>query len=201
MFSNVLEKAYQLKSDLFQEESVVDIILKEVKDREAQGYRYEKAEASFELLVKNILGLRRQPFEIVEFQIHCKNRKLAEKEETISISQAIVRIRVNQESNTVLSVAEGNGAISALDLAIRKVLQEFYPNIENISLTDYQVEILDSHEGTSAKTLVLISFRSKSTCWTTIGISGSIIDASYQALIEGLEYGLLLQLDSNDSLK
>ena len=108
-------------------------------------------------------------------------------------SNALATIKVTVNGKDILEAAEGNGPVSALDAALRKALQNFYPEIAQFQLTDYKVRILDGGAGTSAKTRVLIESSNGQKRWTTVGVSPNILEASYQAVVEGIEYGLLLQ--------
>ncbi|MEG3967912.1 citramalate synthase [Microcoleus sp. T2B6] len=183
--SNVLAKARTFGMDLDRKNPACRQILEKLKDLESQGYQFEGAEASFELLMREALGKRKRLFEIKGFQVHCDKGK----EETVN-SLATVKVTVNGQD--ILECAEGNGPVSALDAALRKALRNFYPAITDFNLTDYKVRILDSGAGTSAKTRVLVEFSNGQDRWTTVGVSGNILDASYQAVVEGLEYGLVL---------
>ncbi|WP_445301279.1 citramalate synthase [Microcoleus sp. Pol11C2] len=183
--SNVLAKARTFGMDLDRKNPACRQILEKLKDLESQGYQFEGAEASFELLMREALGKRKHLFEIKGFQVHCDKGK----EETVN-SLATVKVTVNGQD--ILECAEGNGPVSALDAALRKALRNFYPAITDFNLTDYKVRILDGCAGTSAKTRVLVEFSNGQDRWTTVGVSGNILDASYQAVVEGLEYGLVL---------
>ncbi|WP_445243600.1 MULTISPECIES: citramalate synthase [unclassified Microcoleus] len=183
--SNVLAKARTFGMDLDRKNPACRQILEKLKDLESQGYQFEGAEASFELLMREALGKRKHLFEIKGFQVHCDKGR----EETVN-SLATVKVTVNGQD--ILECAEGNGPVSALDAALRKALRNFYPAITDFNLTDYKVRILDGCAGTSAKTRVLAEFSNGQDRWTTVGVSGNILDASYQAVVEGLEYGLVL---------
>ncbi|WP_445299413.1 citramalate synthase [Microcoleus sp. B4-C2] len=183
--SNVLAKARTFGMDLDRKNPACRQILEKLKDLESQGYQFEGAEASFELLMREALGKRKRLFEIKGFQVHCDKGR----EETVN-SLATVKVTVNGQD--ILECAEGNGPVSALDAALRKALRNFYPAITDFNLTDYKVRILDGCAGTSAKTRVLAEFSNGQDRWTTVGVSGNILDASYQAVVEGLEYGLVL---------
>ncbi|WP_445251898.1 citramalate synthase [Microcoleus sp. AT9b-C3] len=183
--SNVLAKARTFGMDLDRKNPACRQILEKLKNLESQGYQFEGAEASFELLMREALGKRKHLFEIKGFQVHCDKGK----EETVN-SLATVKVTVNGQD--ILECAEGNGPVSALDAALRKALRNFYPAITDFNLTDYKVRILDGCAGTSAKTRVLVEFSNGQDRWTTVGVSGNILDASYQAVVEGLEYGLVL---------
>jgi 2-isopropylmalate synthase len=184
--SNVISKAESFGINLHKEDAACRQILQKMKDLEQVGYQFEAAEASFELLMRDALGQRPNFFELSGFQVHCDAGKKGEVH-----AMATVKVSVNGEQK--LTAAEGNGPVSALDRALRKALVEFYPAIARFHLTDYKVRILNSDSGTDAKTRVLIESSNGNQRWTTVGVSDNIIAASYQALIEGLEYGLILE--------
>ena len=156
---------------------------------ENQGYQFEAAEASFELLMRSTLGQRLKAFQLNGFQVQCDI--LHRVDNTSSDALATIKVEVNGKD--LLEVAEGNGPVSALDQALRKALVKFYPEIANFYLTDYKVRILDGAAGTKAKTRVLVESSNGQERWSTIGVSSNILAASYQAVVEGIEYGLLLQ--------
>lgn len=187
--SNVLAKAQSFGFDLNKQDPASRQILQRLKDLESQGYQFEAAEASFDLLIREALGYRQQPFELKGFQVHCD--MLQGKDGNYTNALATIKVAVNGKD--MLEVAEGNGPVSALDAALRKALQNFYPEIAQFQLTDYKVRILDSGTGTSAKTRVLVESSNGQKRWTTVGVSTNILEASYQAVVEGIEYGLLLQ--------
>ncbi|MFQ4145688.1 citramalate synthase [Chlorogloeopsis sp. ULAP02] len=184
--SNVLAKARCFGIQLDKQNPTTQRILERLKELESEGYQFEAAEASFELLMRQALGNRQQFFEIKGFQVHCD---LVQEEETTS-SLATVKVAVNGKD--ILEAAEGNGPVAALDAALRKALVNFYPQIAAFELTDYKVRILNGHTGTSAKTRVMVESGNSHQRWTTVGVSPNILVASYQAVVEGLEYGLLL---------
>jgi 2-isopropylmalate synthase len=199
--SNVLAKAETFGIALKKDDPTCREILEKLKQLESQGYQFEAAEASFELLMQSALGKKQQLFEIKAFQVHCDIIL----EGKIPSTNALATVKVGVEQEEMLEVAEGNGPVSALDKALRKALVKFYPQIAQFHLTDYKVRILDGTEGTSAKTRVLIESSNGEQRWTTVGVSTNIIDASYQAVVEGIEYGLLLNhiesLDATNPLK
>lgn len=182
--SNVLVKARSFGIELDRHHPACRQILQRLKELENQGYQFEGAEASFELLMREALGQRHPLFEIKGFQVHCDKGR----EERVN-SLATVKLAVNGQD--ILEAAEGNGPVSALDAALRKALMKFYPAIDQFYLADYKVRILDGGAGTSAKTRVLVESSNGLIRWTTVGVSTNILDASYLALVEGLEYGLL----------
>ncbi|MBD1853588.1 citramalate synthase [Leptolyngbya sp. GB1-A1] len=187
--SNLLAKARSFGIELNRHDPQSRQILQHLKTLENEGYQFEAAEASFELLMREALGQRQQFFTIKDFNVHCN--LLRDPEQWRSQSIATIKVAVNEED--ILEAAEGNGPVSALDAALRKALTNFYPEIASFYLTDYKVRILDSPAGTSAKTRVLLESSNGLQRWSTVGVSGNIIEASYQAVVTGLEYGLMLQ--------
>ncbi len=187
--SNVLAKARSFGHELNKQDPTCRQILERLKDLESEGYQFEAAEASFDLLMREALGYRQQPFELKGFQVHCDMLQGA----GTAYSNALATIKVAVNGEDILEVAEGNGPVSALDTALRKALVKFYPEIGAFQLTDYKVRILDSGAGTSAKTRVLVESSNGEHRWTTVGVSPNILDASYRAVVEGIEYGLLLK--------
>ena len=185
--SNVLSKARSFGIDLDKQDPACRQILERLKHLENKGYQFEAAEASFELLMRSALGQRQQWFELKGFQVHCDLLQGG-----IPYSNALATIKVTVNGKDLLEVAEGNGPVSALDTALRKALVKFYPEIAAFHLTDYKVRILDSGTGTSAKTRVLVESSNAQERWMTVGVSSNILEASYQAVVEGIEYGLLL---------
>jgi 2-isopropylmalate synthase len=187
--SNVLSKASHFGIELNKNDPTCRQILERLKTLESEGYQFEAAEASFELLMREALGQRQQMFELKGFRVHCDMLQDAQ----MACSNAVATIKVRVDGVDLLEVAEGNGPVSALDMALRKALVKFYPEIAHFHLIDYKVRILDSGAGTSAKTRVLIESSNGQNHWTTVGVSPNILDASYQAVVEGIEYGLLLK--------
>lgn len=187
--SNVLAKARTFGIDLDKQNPACRQILNRLKELENQGYQFEGAEASFELLMREALGQRQKFFELKGFQVHC-DIVPCDTDECVPYALATIKVAVNGKD--ILEAAEGNGPVAALDAALRKALVNSYPIIAEFELKDYKVRILDGHTGTSAKTRVLIESSNGHQRWTTVGVSTNILEASYQAVVEGLEYGLLL---------
>jgi 2-isopropylmalate synthase len=158
-----------------------------VKEKEAQGYAYEAADASFELLARSVLGETPSFFEVERFSVNVERRFNA-MGDLVTASEAIVKIKVHDE--TLISAAEGNGPVNALDLALRKDLGAYQRYIEDLELRDYRVRVFQG--GTDAVTRVLIEFGdSTGARWSTVGVSANIIDASFQALVEAINYKLI----------
>jgi 2-isopropylmalate synthase len=162
-------------------------LLDEVKTREAKGYSYENAQASFALLARRILGTVPAYFDVTQFDVNVEQRINA-KGERVTVTMAVVKVTV--DGNRVISAAEGNGPVNAIDLALRKDLGKYQKYIDDLDLTDYRVRILDG--GTEAVTRVLIESQDETgERWTTVGVSPNIIDASFQALMDSIVYKLV----------
>ncbi|MGD1903302.1 MAG: citramalate synthase [Geitlerinemataceae cyanobacterium] len=195
--SNILAKAQTFGLELDKTDPACREILQRIKNLENQGYQFEGAEASFDLLMRQALGQRPHYFDVRGFQVHCTQHGEATSD---SLATVKITVRDRDRDRDILEAAEGNGPVSALDAALRRALTTLYPEIEKFHLTDYKVRILDGNAGTSAKTRVLVESTDGFQRWTTVGVSDNIIDASYQAVAEALEYGLLL-CDSNSAAR
>jgi 2-isopropylmalate synthase len=182
--SNVLAKARELGFKLEKGSREVNAVLKEVKRLEHLGYEFEAAEASFELLIRRVLGPVEPFWELLEY--HCTYiRSVRNAYETC---EATVKLRAGQEN--VYTVAEGDGPVNALDAALRKALVPVYPVIESVTLDDYKVRIIGTNQGTGARTRVLIDSTDHLDNWCTVGVSDNIIEASWLALVDSYEYKL-----------
>ncbi len=165
----------------------LDTLLAEVKEREARGYSYDGADASFALLARRSLGMVEKFFDVESYRTTIERRHNA-RGELVTISEAVVKIRV--EGKLLMSVAEGNGPVNALDSALRKDLGKYSARISDLELVDFKVRILDG--GTGAITRVLIESRDgMGERWYTIGVSANIVDASFEALYESINYKLV----------
>jgi 2-isopropylmalate synthase len=194
--SNVLHYAAKFGINLSKQDVTCRQILDKLKKLENEGYQFEAAEASFELLMRSILEPGKQLFILKGFQVHCNIQQKIDN----PASKALATIKVEVDGKNLLEVAEGNGPVAALDSALRKALVKFYPQIADFYLADYKVRILDGGAGTAAKTRVLVESSNGVERWTTIGVSVNILDASYQAVVEGMEYGLLLQANQKNQV-
>jgi len=183
--SNVLMKAEELGHKLEKGSDTAINILSQLKDLEKDGYEFEAAEGSFELLVRRAIDNYKPLFKLNEY--HCTTRR--HPETLFETCEATVKLEVNGQST--YTVAEGDGPVNALDGALRKALEPFYPSIKDIELKDYKVRIIDSHTGTAAKTRVLIVSSEGQSSWGTVGVSENIIVASWRALVDSIEYYLL----------
>ena len=181
--SAIVSKAQELALDLSKETKEAKRLLKLLQQLEHQGYQFEAAEASFELLLQRHLKHLKPFFELKHFRIVMETRGHH------LISKATIRLRVN--GVTEQKSADGDGPVNALDNAVRKALTEFYPTLAGMHLTDFKVRVLDEKQGTAAKVRVLIQSQDAHDSWGTIGVSENIIEASWQALVDSLEYKLL----------
>ncbi|HEX5126797.1 MAG TPA: citramalate synthase [Rhodocyclaceae bacterium] len=161
-------------------------IVDKLKELEHEGYQFETAESSFELVVRKLLGKHQPFFELKEFKVIVNEPSV----NGIN-SNAMIKIAVGGEEE--ITAAEGDGPINALDNAARKALERFYPAIREMKLTDYKVRVLDSDKASAAKVRVLIETSDGEAQWTTIGVSTDIIDASWRALVDAFEYKLVLE--------
>ncbi len=188
--SNVIAELERLGIQIPKNDERVARLLEEVKEREAMGYAYEGAEASFELLARRLLGEVPRYFSVDSFRVMVEKRHNAVGR-LVTVSEATVKVFITGEDEPIWSVAEGNGPVNALDRALRKDLGRYQKYIENVELVDYKVRILTG--GTEAVTRVLIESHDKVTGarWFTVGVSPNIVDASFEALVDSINYKLL----------
>jgi 2-isopropylmalate synthase len=182
--SAVLSKIKNYFPEIDRNSPEIDKILASLKEYAQLGYQYEAAEASFILKVKQILGQHTPCFELISFKIINEQPAIEGK-----VASAILKIRVGNE--TRMAASDGDGPVHAIDLALRSVLSEFYPIIKKVSLNDYKVRVLDSDKATAANVRVLITSTDGKDVWTTVGVSGDIIQASWIALTDSIEYTLM----------
>lgn len=180
--SNILMRAQALGFPLEKGSPQVSAILRQIKDAEAEGYEYEAAEGSFELLVRRALDEYQPLFDLKEY--HCHYRRSGR--DGSDPCEATVKLLVDGVPE--YTVAEGDGPVNALDAALRKAMRPFYPWIDQVRLADYKVRIVDGARGTAARTRVLIVSTNGSESWGTVGVSDNIIDASWRALTDSFEY-------------
>lgn len=185
--ANLLAELARFGLEVEKDDPRLDALLREVKEREGRGYSYEGAAASFELLARRKLGSVPQYFDVRQFDVNVEHRINALKER-VTVSLAVVKVRVGDEE--LISAAEGNGPVNALDTALRKDLGVYKDAIADLELVDYKVRILNG--GTGAVTRVLIeSTDASGDSWFTVGVSENIVDASFEALTDSIVYKLL----------
>jgi 2-isopropylmalate synthase len=185
--SNILAELDRIGIPVPKDDPRVTRLLDEVKEREAKGYAYEAADASFELLARRMLGNVPQFFDVDSFRVMVERRHNADGD-LVTVSEATVKVRIDGE--TMLSVGEGNGPVNALDTALRKDLGRYQGYISDLELVDYKVRILTG--GTDAVTRVLIESRDgEGNRWFTVGVSPNIVDASFEALLDSINYKLI----------
>lgn len=181
--SNIVSKAQELGLDIASHSDKSREIIDRVKELEHQGYQFEGADASLELLLREAFDDAVEVFAIESFKI------MVEKTNAGMTSEAIVRLHVGD--NHVYTVAEGNGPVNALDNALRKALVQYFPGIADIHLSDYKVRVLDEKDATAAKVRVLIESTDFKDTWSTVGVSSNVIEASWEALVDSIRYALL----------
>lgn len=184
--SNVLMKILGMGVQLDKSSPEVKQVLHELERLEKDGYEFEGADASFQMLVQKVLKSHKSFFEPLAYRVINEHRL----DQPGILAEASVKIRVNGE--TEYTVAEGDGPVAALDLALRKALARFFPSIAEVKLTDFRVRILDPEQSTQAKTRVLIESTDGRRTWNTVGVSENLIAASWEALVESVEYKLFL---------
>jgi 2-isopropylmalate synthase len=187
--SNILARFRDIGIEIDPKNPKVNRLIELVKDREFDGYAYDGAEASFELLARRALQDVPEFFQLVSFRV-IDERRVNAKGQLVTLSEATVKARVGTAQ--VMTVAEGNGPVNALDTALRKALVPVYPALDEVRLVDYKVRILTPQDGTKAVTRVMIeSADASGERWSTVGVSANIIDASYNALHDSITYKLL----------
>lgn len=183
--SNVLHKAKKYGLKLDPNDPLMTSIISELKDLENKGYQYEAAEASFELLMRRALGLQRNFFKLEGFRVMNHKYRM----DKPPITEATIRLYVG--GYEVHTASMGDGPVNALDKALRKALTRFYPSLEDMELIDYKVRVLSGEYGTGAKVRVLVESKDKECRWGTVGVSVNIIEASWQALVDSINYKLI----------
>jgi 2-isopropylmalate synthase len=159
-------------------------VIEKLKEMEHNGYQYEGAESSFELIVRKVLGKYHPSFELKDFKVIVNEPAKANEYN----SSAMIKVKVGDQEE--ITAAEGDGPVNALDNAARKALSRFYPSLQEMKLTDFKVRVLDSNAATAARVRVLIESTDGNEVWTTIGVSTDIIEASWKALVDSIEYKL-----------
>jgi 2-isopropylmalate synthase len=179
--SNILAELEKAK--IAEDKKLAKKILDKIQQLENEGYQFEAANASFDLLIRKIMGTYRPFFELIKY-----NTTVEKISDNGIITEATVKLKVGDKVELV--VAEGDGPVNALDAALRKSLENAYPSIKEMQLFDYKVRVVNAKEGTAAKVRVIIETRDKTDIWGTVGVSENIIEASWQALVDSVEYKL-----------
>lgn len=185
----ILIKAKEFNLGLNKNAAQTKKVLKLLQDLEHQGYQFEAAEASFELLMKRALKKYKKFFTLEDFRIIVEKGNDPQTGQPRIFSEATIKIKVNNIEEHTVSV--GDGPVNALDNALRKALHDFYPTLSEMHLSDFKVRVLDEKAGTAAKVKVIIQSQDARDSWSTVGVSENIIEASWQALVDSVEYKLL----------
>lgn len=187
--STILSMIQRIDPQVEKSSPECDLVMQKLKDLEYQGYQFEGAEGGFELLIRKTLGKYKPFFELVNF-------KTIGERPYIDGQSASAVIKVIVDDKTEITAAEGNGPVNALDKALRKALEVFYPELSKVHLTDYKVRVLDGKTATASKVRVLIESTDGIESWTTVGVSEDIIEASWIALVDSIEYKLIKNIEN-----
>jgi len=182
--ATIAQRAKDLGYSLPEKTELAERVVNRVKEREFAGYHYEAADASFELLLRAELGLKVELFHLETFRIIVEKREDGE-----TVSEATIKVHVGDER--FVETAEGNGPVNALDKALRRAIERRFPEVHDIRLINYSVRILDEDKGTAAKTRVLIDSSDGRDNWGSVGVGVNVVEASWQALVDSISYGLL----------
>jgi len=189
--ATIASKAMLRAMDLSKKSQETRQILQRVAQLEKEGYSFEGAEASFELLLMETTGTLRLPFQVDSFRVIVEKRGNDE-----PTTEATIKLRVDGVER--LTVAEGDGPVHALDTALRKALHRFYPELDRIHLTDFKVRVINVREGTAARVRTIVESASGDETWSTVGVSTNMIEASWDALVDSIVYGLLRSQAAKD---
>lgn len=184
--SNISSKAQELGVEIDLNKESTRNVIQKIKDLEHQGYQFEGADASLELLLHQANGDLQELFVFESFKMLVE--KTADKP---VVSEAFVKLNIS--GNSVYTAAEGNGPVNALDNALRKALVTYFPKLKDMQLSDYKVRVLDDKDATASKVRVLIESRDLANTWSTVGVSSNVIEASWEALVDSIRYALLGQ--------
>ena len=171
------------KAKIAEDKKLAQKILVRVQELENEGYQFESADASFDLLVKKVMGTYKPFFDLLKYHVNVEKRGAGD-----MVTEATVKLKVGDKTEHI--VGEGDGPVNALDSALRKSLENFYPSLKDVRLIDYKVRVVNAKAGTAARVRVIIESRDKNSVWGTVGCSENIIEASWQALVDSVEYKL-----------
>ncbi|WP_058486616.1 citramalate synthase [Defluviitalea phaphyphila] len=187
--TTILSKLQKINPNITKDSKEAKEIIDKLKELEYKGYQFEGAESSFELIVRKQLGKYKPFFELEHFKI------IGEQPSENGKFSSTAMIKINVDGEVEITAAEGDGPVNALDKALRKALEVFYPGLKQIHLTDYKVRVLDTKTATAAKVRVLIETTDGEDIWTTVGVSSDIIEASWIALVDSIEYKLIKDIE------
>ena len=190
--ATIIEKINRFAPQIKKSDVVVDKILARMKELEKQGYQFEGADGSFELLVRKVLGQYKPFFKLHYYTTNGSNPR---PEEGVC---CCAQSKIEVDGQIEITAGEGDGPVNALDIALRKALEKFYPQVSKIRLVDYKVRVLDTKAATAAKVRVIIESTDGNISWTTVGVSEDIIEASWIALSDSFEYRLITPLSSDN---
>ncbi len=188
--ASILYKAKEYNIDVEKDRKLVRDVVRKIKELEMHGYQFEGAEASLELMIKKALGIHKKSFDLVGFKVI-----VDKKEKDHPVSEATIMVKVGDRVEH--TAALGKGPVNALDMALRKALYKFYPELREMDLVDYKVRVFTTQEGTEAVTRVLIQSSDGEQTWGTVGVSENIIEASWRALVDSIDYKLLIEEEKN----
>jgi 2-isopropylmalate synthase len=187
--SLVIEKMKKFDSSIQKDSPITAKIVERVKELEHEGYQFEGAEGSFELLMRKNMGKYKPFFDLDYYKV------IVEEAVEGFPSNAFAQVKIGVEDEKSITAGEGLGPVHALDSALRKGLEKFYPSVKDIRLTDFKVRVLDSQSATAAKVRVLIDSTDGEKTWTTVGVSADLIEASWKALVDSFEYKLIMDIE------
>lgn len=189
--SMIVEKMKKFLPDISKNDSLVKEVVNELKKKEQEGYQFEGADGSFELLIRKAIGAY-TPF------FHHHYYKLSEEIPLVEKGlYAFAQVKLSVDNRIEIAAGEGNGPVHALDCALRAALKPFYPVVENITLIDYKVRVLDGHDATASRVRVLIESSDGKDSWTTVGVSSDVVEASWKALVDSFEFKLIKDKEEN----
>jgi 2-isopropylmalate synthase len=187
--SAITERIKKIDPAITKDHPITGVLAEKLKNLEAEGWSYEGADASFEILIRRELGLYKPLFKIEAYRVMSEHPS----SEAIACSHAWVKVLV--EGQYEIAAAEGQGPVNALDGALRRALARFYPALITMRLEDYKVRVIDGKEATAARVRVLIESTDGKLSWNTVGVSADIIDASRAALVDSIEYKLICDIE------
>ncbi|MDR1559107.1 MAG: citramalate synthase [Clostridiales bacterium] len=185
----ILTKIQRINPNITKDSPETESIIQRVKELEHEGYQFEAAEGALELIIRKQLGKYRPLFELINF-------KIVGEQPYVAGRSATAMIKINVDGTTEITAAEGDGPVNALDKALRKALEVFYPQIAGVRLTDYKVRVMDGKSATASRVRVLIESTDGAESWSTVGVSTDIIEASWIALVDSVEYKLIRDIEN-----